>query len=39
MHDALTAKMAADPAFAAKVKAAATRVVDLKLRMHLATCP
>jgi beta-N-acetylhexosaminidase len=39
MHDALTARMAADPAFAAKVKAAATRVVDLKIRMHLATCP
>ena len=39
MHDALTTKMAADPAFAAKVKAAATRVVDLKIRMHLATCP
>jgi beta-N-acetylhexosaminidase len=39
MHDALTAKMAADPAFAAQVKAAATRVVELKLRMRLATCP
>jgi beta-N-acetylhexosaminidase len=39
MHEALTARMAADPAFAAKVKAAATRVVDLKLRRHLATCP
>ena len=38
MHDALTAKMADDPAFAAKVKAAATRVVDLKIRMKLATC-
>jgi beta-N-acetylhexosaminidase len=39
MHDALTRKMKAEPAFAAKVKAAATRVVDLKLRMGLATCP
>jgi beta-N-acetylhexosaminidase len=39
MHDALTTTMAADPTFAATVKAAATRVVDLKLRMGLATCP
>ncbi|TQM64103.1 beta-N-acetylhexosaminidase [Humibacillus xanthopallidus] len=39
MHDALTTTMKADPAFAAKVRAAATRVVDLKLRMKLATCP
>ena len=39
MHDALTDEMADDPAFAAKVEAAATRVVDLKLRMKLATCP
>ncbi|GAA2163614.1 beta-N-acetylhexosaminidase [Humibacillus xanthopallidus] len=39
MHDAITSRMAANPAFAAKVKAAATRVVDLKLRMKLATCP
>ena len=39
MHDALTAKMADDPAFAAKVKAAATRVVDLKLKVRLASCP
>src|SRR6478735_10450439 len=39
MHDAITSTMASDPAFAAKVKAAATRVVDLKLRLNLATCP
>jgi beta-N-acetylhexosaminidase len=30
--------MAADPTFAARVKAAATRVVDLKIRMGLARC-
>jgi beta-N-acetylhexosaminidase len=39
MHDALTTRMADDPAFAAKVEAAVTRVVDLKIRMKLATCP
>ncbi|GAA5022339.1 glycoside hydrolase family 3 N-terminal domain-containing protein [Terrabacter aeriphilus] len=38
MHEAITEKMAADPAFAAKVEAATTRVVDLKLRMGLARC-
>jgi len=39
MHDALTRAMAADPAFAKRVEAAVTRVVDLKLRMGLAHCP
>lgn len=38
MHDAITAKAKADPAFAKQVEAAATRVVDLKLRMGLAHC-
>ena len=38
MHRALRDRMAADPAFAAKVKAAVTRVVQLKLKMHLAHC-
>ena len=38
MHQALKAAIAADPAFAAKVQAAATRVVDLKIRMGLARC-
>ncbi len=38
MHRALKAAMAADPGFAAKVQAAATRVVDLKIRMGLARC-
>lgn len=39
MHDALTARMARDKAFAAQVEAAAERVVDLKVRMGLARCP
>jgi beta-N-acetylhexosaminidase len=38
MHRALKAAIAADPGFAAKVQAAATRVVDLKVRMGLARC-
>jgi beta-N-acetylhexosaminidase len=38
MHDAITAKAKADPAFAQQVETAATRVVDLKLRMGLAHC-
>ena len=38
MHDALREKMAADPAFAGKVEAAATRVAQLKITMHLAHC-
>ena len=38
MHDALTRAMRSDPAFAAQVQAAVTRVVDLKLRMGLAHC-
>ena len=38
MHRALKAAVAADPGFAAKVQAAATRVVDLKIRMGLARC-
>ncbi|MCU1538846.1 MAG: glycoside hydrolase family 3 domain protein [Humibacillus sp.] len=36
---ALTSRMTNDPDFARLVHAAATRVVDLKLRMNLATCP
>ncbi|GAA2743835.1 glycoside hydrolase family 3 N-terminal domain-containing protein [Terrabacter aerolatus] len=39
MHDAITGKAEADPAFAKQVQAAATRVVALKLRMGLAHCP
>ena len=39
MHDAITKKMDADPAFARLVQTATTRVVDLKLRMGLAHCP
>ncbi len=39
MHRALTNAAAADPAFAARMTASATRVVDLKLRMELARCP
>src|SRR6478735_8677677 len=39
MHDAITKKMNASPAFAKQVQTAATRVVDLKLRMGLARCP
>jgi beta-N-acetylhexosaminidase len=31
--------MNASPAFAKQVQTAATRVVDLKLRMGLARCP
>lgn len=38
MHDALTSRMARDPAFAAKVQAAVTRVVTLKVRLGLARC-
>ncbi|GAB3880659.1 glycoside hydrolase family 3 protein [Terrabacter terrigena] len=38
MHDALTRKMATDPAFAKLVEAATIRVVDLKLRRGLANC-
>jgi beta-N-acetylhexosaminidase len=39
MHDAITAKMHASPAFGKQVQTAATRVVDLKLQMGLARCP
>lgn len=39
MHDAITSKAKANPTFARAVQAAATRVVDLKLRMGLAHCP
>jgi len=39
MHEAITKKMNASPAFARQVRTAATRVVDLKLRMGLARCP
>ncbi len=39
MHDAITARMAADPAFAEQVEAAVTRVVELKVDMGLARCP
>ncbi len=39
MSRALTARMADDPAFATLVDTAVTRVVDLKVRMDLATCP
>jgi beta-N-acetylhexosaminidase len=38
MHDAITRKMKQDPVFAKEVQTAATRVVDLKLRMGLAHC-
>ncbi|NUO89778.1 MAG: glycoside hydrolase family 3 protein [Dermatophilaceae bacterium] len=38
LHQAITTKMAADPAFAKQVEAATTRVVDLKLRRGLANC-
>ncbi len=38
MHDAITSKAKANPAFARAVQTAATRVVDLKLRMGLAHC-
>jgi beta-N-acetylhexosaminidase len=38
MHDAITAKMKSNPTFAKQVETAATRVVDLKLRMGLAHC-
>jgi beta-N-acetylhexosaminidase len=37
-HDSLVAAMSADPAFAARVQAAATRVVQLKLTLGLAAC-
>jgi beta-N-acetylhexosaminidase len=39
MHDAITKRMKADPAFARQVQTAVTRVVDLKLQMNLTTCP
>src|SRR6478735_8411240 len=39
MHDAITSKMKQSPVFAKQVQTAATRVVDLKLRMGLAHCP
>jgi beta-N-acetylhexosaminidase len=39
MHEAITSKAKANPAFAKQVQTAATRVVDLKLRMGLAHCP
>ena len=38
MHDAITREMKQDPVFAKEVQTAATRVVDLKLRMGLAHC-
>lgn len=38
MHDAITKKMKQSPTFAKQVETAATRVVDLKLRMGLAHC-
>lgn len=38
MAQALTDAMQADPAFAAKVEAATTRVVALKVKLGLATC-
>jgi beta-N-acetylhexosaminidase len=38
MHRALTSRMSADRAFAAKVKASATRVMALKVRLGLASC-
>ncbi|HET9631732.1 MAG TPA: glycoside hydrolase family 3 N-terminal domain-containing protein [Terrabacter sp.] len=39
MHDAITTKAKSSPAFAKQVQAATTRVVDLKHRRGLATCP
>ena len=38
MVGALTSRAAADPAFAAKIDAAAARVLALKARFGLATC-
>lgn len=38
MHDALTARMRTDPAFADLVEAAVTRVVTLKVARGLASC-
>jgi beta-N-acetylhexosaminidase len=38
MHQALTRRMAEDPDFAAKVAAATTRVMALKVRLGLASC-
>jgi beta-N-acetylhexosaminidase len=38
MHRAITARMTSDPAFAAQVQAAVTRVVQLKLDRGLARC-
>jgi beta-N-acetylhexosaminidase len=38
MAGALRDKAAAEPAFAAQVDAAATRVLDVKVRRGLATC-
>lgn len=39
MHEAITARMAKDQAFAEQVDAAVTRVVRLKIAMGLARCP
>jgi beta-N-acetylhexosaminidase len=39
MHDALTARMTKDKAFAAHVEQSVTRVVELKLDHGLARCP
>jgi beta-N-acetylhexosaminidase len=39
MHDAITRKMAQSPTFAHQVQTATTRVVNLKLKRGLATCP
>jgi beta-N-acetylhexosaminidase len=39
MHEAITAKMKADPSFAEQVEAAVTRVVQLKVDDGLASCP
>jgi beta-N-acetylhexosaminidase len=38
MHDAITARMKSDPAFAAQVEAAVTRVLTLKVERGLARC-
>lgn len=39
MHQAITARMGSDAAFAEQVEAAVTRVVELKVGMGLARCP
>lgn len=39
MHEAITARMGSDAAFAEQVEAAVTRVVELKVGMGLARCP